>query len=121
MVKDLYLKFRAELDKMCVPEILDQVQTTKIMHEGKVAGILCTTMDYIDCLYILPEYRRKGLGKKAVIEWWQKSPYKHDVRLHIIHVNKPAQKFWNSIFELELLEKNAIDGLYRIGGLKNGK
>lgn len=115
---DLYLQFREELDKMCVPEILNVVETTKIMHDGEVVGILCTQQDYIDCLYIMPEYRKKGLGKKAVTEWWKNKAYKHDVRLHIINVNKPALRFWNKVFELELIEKNAIDGLYRIRRLK---
>ena len=117
---DMYLSFRQELDRICVPEILKIVDTTKIMHEGNVVGILCANPDYIDCIYILPEYRRRGLARKAVLNFWENNPYKHDVRLHIIRKNKPALRFWKGIFELELLEGNESDDLYRILKVKQG-
>jgi ribosomal protein S18 acetylase RimI-like enzyme len=114
---DLYLKFRQELDKICVPEILKMVQTTEIKYGDKVAGILCTNPDYIDCLYILPEYRRKGIGRKAVLEWWQQN-HRPDVRLHIINNNRPALRFWKSIFVLKRIGGNEIDTLYEIVKMK---
>lgn len=111
---DLYLNFRQELDKICVPEIIKHcADTRKIKYEGKTVGILCGNYDYIDCVYVLPEYRRKGLAKKAVLEYY--NDYKnYDLRLHIIHSNRAAQKFWNSLFELEIINRDEIDGLYRI-------
>lgn len=117
----LYLDFRNELDKICVPEILRFVKTTPIMDDGEQVGILCTADQgdwiYIDALYILPMYRRKGLARKAVKEWLAKQR-KAEIRLHIIHKNKVAFDFWNSIFELDDLAENEIDGLYRVTGVR---
>lgn len=116
-----YLAFRKELDKICVPEILRFVQTTPIMYEGKQVGILCTADEgdwlYIDALYILPEYRRKGAARKAVKEWIKKQR-KAEIRLHIIHKNKVAYDFWTSLFEIDSIAENEIDALYTVKGAK---
>ena len=113
---ELYLKFRQELDKICVPEIL-KINKPKLINEnGKVAGLICAGPDYIDCIYILPEYRRKGIGKKTILKHWER--YKnYDMRLHIINNNEPALKFWNDIFELKNLGSNETDTLYIIEGV----
>lgn len=117
-IDELYLEFRQEIERICVPEILKCVRTTKIVADGKTVGIFCTANDeYIDCLYIVPEYRRKGIGTQTVLDWYEKH-MGNNIRLHIIHKNYPAIKFWNSIFELELIEENKVDGLYRVRGLK---
>ena len=117
----LYREFRNELDKICVPEILKCETTKYIMCDGRKVGILCTRDDewgkYIDCVYIIPEYRRKGLAKSAVMEWYRKHRGKN-VRLHIINQNKGAYKFWTSLFDLEELEWNFVDALYRIKGVR---
>jgi hypothetical protein len=39
-------------------------------------------------------------------------------RLHIVNTNKVAKKFWHSIFKMRMLEKNEIDTLWEIEGLK---
>lgn len=123
---DMYFQFRQELDKMCVPLILANVWTNHIWHKGKIVGMLCATETYIDCLYVLPEYRNKGLAKKVVLEWYEKqknNPF--PIRLHIINNNTIAQKFWHSLFELKPIESNRVDTLYEIvkvkGGSDNGK
>ncbi len=119
MIKELYMKFREELDSICVPEILKEVNAKEIKDEGKTAGILCTREDgYIDCIYILPEHRRKGLAKKAVLEYYYQNRMKM-VRLHIINKNAVAMKFWNSLFSLEKIDGNEIDTLYYIMGVKD--
>ena len=126
---DLYLKFRQEIDKICVPELLKCVEELPItvttgkrggkLHTRQI-GLMCVAheerWDYIDSLYIIPKERRKGIGKGAVKAWYEKQG--REARLHIIHKNEAAQKFWRSIFDLELIEENYIDGLYRIRGLK---
>ena len=114
---ELYLKFRQELDKVCVPDILQMFDTKEITFEGETVGILCASPDYIDCIYILPEYRRKGLAKKAVLEHYLEHRA-YDMRLHIIHKNRVAKRFWHSIFDLENVGGNELDGLYRIKGVK---
>ena len=116
----LYKLFRQELDNIYVPEWLSNLDITPIKYKGKTIGILCTKdAEYIDCLYILPEYRRKGLATKAVLKWYEKNKT-NDVRLHIIHKNIPAQKFWRSVFRLIFIEGNELEGLYRVRGVNNG-
>ena len=117
---DLYLKFRAEIDKICVPEVLKCLETIPIIEKGEQTGLFCvahmTYWEYIDCLYILPEYRRKGAGRAVALEFYKENKGR-EIRLHIIHTNTVAQQFWRSIFDLEEIESNDVDGLYRIRGL----
>lgn len=118
----LYSEFRKELDKICIPEILGCVETIKIRNvTGEAVGIMCVAYTagwkYIDCLYILPGYRRMGIAKAAVLDFFKENKY-WEIRLHILNKNRPAKKFWNSIFDLERMEENGIDTLYMIKGLK---
>lgn len=114
---NLYLEFRKELDKICAPEILKLSQPKLIKENGEVVGLFCASADYIDCIYILPEHRRKGIARKTVIKHWKENK-NYEIRLYIIRKNEPALKFWNNIFELELVGENDIDYLYRIVGCK---
>jgi ribosomal protein S18 acetylase RimI-like enzyme len=116
----LYLKFRQELDKMCVPVILNTLDHIEyITYDEKTVGMVCGNSEYIDAVYVLPKYRRKGFAKTAVLQWYNryKSPYQN-VRLHIINNNIPALKFWNSIFHLRVISANEIDTLYEILNVK---
>ena len=121
---ELYLKFREELDKICVPEILKCVEAEPIYCDEKKVGIFCHVEQpyflYIDCVYVLPEYRNRGLATEKVIEWYRKQK-KKEIRLHIINENKPALKFWTSLFNLEAIEWNGVDSLFRIMGEKEGR
>lgn len=112
---DLYLKFRAELDKMWIPIWLETMDVEYICVDDKNIGMVCGSLGYIDAVYILPEYRRKGLAKKAVLDWYNKHklPYEK-TRLHIINNNNVALKFWNSIFVLRAVVKNETETLYEI-------
>lgn len=114
---ELYLKFRRELDRICVPEILKINNPRLIKEDDEVVGLMCASPDYIDCIYILPEHRRKGIAKNVLLEHWEKNK-NYDMRLRIINNNRPALRFWKSIFELESLGGNEIDTLYRITGVK---
>ncbi len=120
---ELYLKFRRELDTLCVPIILDTLDYVEyIVYDGKTIGMVGGNLGYIDVVYVLPEYRRKGLAKKAVLEWYNryKSPYEN-TRLHIINNNIPALKFWESLFQLWEIGHNEIDTLYEILNVKDGE
>ena len=118
----LYLDFRAELDKICVPEILKVVETLPIKFENKSIGLFCVAncehWKYIDCIYIQPEYRRKHIGADVAKNWYEKNK-DCEIRLHIINNNKPALEFWSNIFELQVMEENVIDTLYRVKGCKD--
>ena len=120
--RGLYAKFRRELDAICIPEILKCVDAIKISSEtGETVGMMCVADEngwlYIDCLYIIPEYRQKGYAKAAVLDFYRKNRLR-EIRLHIIRKNLGARKFWNKIFDLECIERNAIDRLYMIKGLR---
>lgn len=120
---ELYLKFRQELDKICVPVILDTLNCVEyIVCDGKTVGMVGGISGYIDVVYVLPEYRRKGLAKRAVLSWYNryKAPYEN-TRLHIINNNIPALKFWKSIFDLREVGHNEIDTLYEILSVKGGE
>ena len=115
---DLYKSFRSELDEMCVPLLINDL---RIMHpiiaDGKTVGMIGGFTDYIDCLYVIPEYRRRGLARKAVLEYVEGN-LNYGIRLHIINNNKVAKKFWHSIFELQKIGSNPIDSMYEIVSIK---
>lgn len=113
---EMYKEFRKELDEMCIPLILDEMDCIEyIVCDGKTVGMVCGTIGYIDCVYVLPEYRRKGLAKRAVLEWYARyqKPYEN-TRLYIINNNEVAKKFWNSLFELTAVQSCGVDTLYEI-------
>ena len=117
----LYLNFREEIDRLFIPDFLKYMVDVIPIGEGAEIGIMCIarcdTWLYIDCLYICPEYRRQGLGKRAVLDWYKKQ--NEEIRLHIINNNTVALKFWQSIFELQEIEIGEIDTLFRIKRAKN--
>lgn len=115
---EMYVKFRTEIESMYAPHILKQCKVIRIAARGAVIGMLCVNDGYIDCLYILPEYRKQGHGRKAVLEYIKKYGMLRD--LHILHANSIAKAFWESIFELEPIEQNDIDTYYKIKALKGG-
>ena len=118
---ELYLKFREELDKMCVPKIVSELQHVEyIVVDGKTVGMVGGDSGYIDVVYVLPEYRRRGLATQAVLEWYERYHTPH-TSLHIINNNYPAKRFWNSLFELHEINDNGIDTLYRILSVKPQK
>lgn len=114
----LYKDFRKELDKMCVPLIIDnEVHTLPIVYQGNIVGIIVGSDYYIDCVYIEPKYRRLGLAKEAVLKY-VKDKLSNGIHIHIINNNHTAYAFWNSLFELVEVEKNAVDTLYIIAEIK---
>ena len=117
---NLYTDFRKELDTMAVPLVYDELKIVKpIIADGKTVGIIGGAVDYIDCVYVMPEYRRKGLARKAVLDY-VKGYLHYGIRLHIINTNETAKKFWNSLFELKEIGSNEVDTLYEIVKVKGG-
>lgn len=124
-MKDLYIAyykdFRKELDNMCVPLIINDLKRFEpIMADGELVGMVGGFTDYIDCVYVKPEYRRKGLARNAVLKF-VKGNLNYGIRLHIINNNTVAYDFWNSIFELKEIGSNPIDTLYEIVKVKERK
>ena len=112
---ELYLKFREELGRMCVPVILESLECIEhIVYDGRTVGMVGGNSGYIDVVYVLPEYRRQGLAERAVREWFRRYGKNEYTRLHIINNNAPALRFWRKLFDLEMLESNEVDTLYKI-------
>ena len=109
--EELYKKFRYELEEYAIPLILDNVGYTEIKFANKIVGFCCIDGDYLDAFYILPEYRRKGIGSASVQDLYKMFKFK---RLHIINNNIPALEFWKKNFNLRKLEVNFCDTLYEI-------
>lgn len=117
-IERMYLMFRRELDEMWIPEDIQRMDVRRIKFDGKTVGMMCVRIvgygAYIDCIYVLPNFRRRGLARKAVLEWYADNDWRDEIRLHIINNNDKAMWFWKSIFQLEMIERNDIDTLYRI-------
>jgi len=115
--REMYFRFRNEIDSYVLPILIENGAIFKRIEVRKqLVGYLMVIDGYIDGLFVLPGYRRQGLGKKAVMEYIQ--DYGLPERLHIVNTNKVAKKFWHSIFKMRMLEKNEIDTLWEIEGLK---
>ena len=63
-------------------------------------------------IYVMPEHRRKGIAKKAVMDYLKRGGVIN--RLHIIRTNTPALKFCKSIFVLETENDCPVDVLYNV-------
>lgn len=115
--QELYAMFRMEIDKYAIPLIVEDLLELVefISVDGEIVGMCGGTNGYIDCLYVLPKYRRQGFAKKLALAWYgrYKTP-NTPTRLHIVNNNVPALKFWNSVFELEEVDCSAVDTLYEI-------
>ena len=117
-IVEMYKDFRKELDEMCVPLILKGLKIIEpILFEDKLVGVVAGNLGYIDCVYVQPEYRRKGLAKTAVLKFVEGNPAKR-IYLDIINNNKVAYDFWNSIFELREIGFSPVDTAYEIIRIK---
>ena len=118
---DLYKSFRRELDDMCVPLVIDELRIVHpVIADGEIVGMIGGFADYIDCLYVLPEYRKRGLARKAALEYVD-GKLSYGIRLHIINNNEVAKKFWHSIFVLKEIGNNSVDTLYEIVDVRKEK
>lgn len=115
---EMYTKFRTEIDSMCAPQILKQCNVVRIADGDTEIGMMCVKDGYIDCLYVLPEHRKQGHGRKTVQAYIKRYGMLRD--LHILNTNPVAKAFWESIFDLEPVEINSIDTYYRIKAVKPG-
>ena len=114
---EMYVKFRIEIEEMYAPLVLKECdEVIKIINDNQEVGLLCVKDKYIQGLYILPEHRRKGYGKKAILDYIKKYGMLKD--LTILNTNETAKAFWNSLFDLEVIKANSIDTYYKIIKLK---
>lgn len=121
-LREMYIAFRKTMDDYCFPLIKEW--STK--QEGFITlydenddkskrnpvGFLIVIDGYVDGIYVKPDYRRKGIAKKAVMDYLKSGGV--ITRLHIIRTNTPALNFWKSIFVLEPENDCPVDVLYRV-------
>ncbi len=116
---EMYAKFRSEIEEMYAPLVLKECdEVIKLNYDNQEVGLLCVKDKYIQGLYILPEHRRKGYGRKAILDYIKKYGMLKD--LTILNTNDKAKAFWNNLFELEVIKDNSIDTYYKIKALKGG-
>ena len=117
---ELYHAFRYDIDELCGGKIIELAKADggfrEIRSGNELVGFLIVINGYLEGLYVKPEYRRQGLGRKAVLSFIrQGGRVEH---LHIVNDNKIARKFWFSIFELRKIESTPIDTFYEIVRVK---
>jgi GNAT superfamily N-acetyltransferase len=115
---ELYKRFRKTIDEFVFPLILesDRDEYIPIECDGKQVGFLLVMDErYVDGIYVEPAYRRRGLARKAVLDYVNSG--KNIDSLHIVHGNETARKFWESMFYMEVDDFGPIDTLYRVKGL----
>ena len=114
---EMYHAFRYEIDEYAFPLLPGEIR--EITFNGETIGFLEIDSDgYIGGLWVHPDYRRIGLARKAVLDYVNECglPW----RLHTVNTNKPAKKFWHSVFELQKVDQNEVDTLWEVIGCKNG-
>lgn len=120
---EMYLAFRKTIDDYCFPLIkewatkqkgfitlYDNNDNERVGHNP--VGFLIVIDGYVDGIYVIPEHRRKGIAKKAVMDYLKSGGV--ITRLHIIRTNTPALNFWKSIFVLEPENDCPVDVLYNV-------
>lgn len=119
---EMYLAFRKTVDNYCFPLIKEWATKQKGFitlyddnddkDKRKPVGFLIVIDGYMDGIYVKPDYRRKGIAKKAVMDYLKRGGV--ITRLHIIRTNTLALNFWKSIFILEPENDCPVDVLYRV-------
>ena len=110
----LYKKFRESIDTLCFPLLIRTSDFREILYDGKVVGFLMVMRGYVDGIYVEPEYRGKGLARKAVLDYLSTGGIIRT--LHIVNSNTIAKRFWESLFTMRVLDSCDIDTLYQITG-----
>jgi len=88
----------------------------QITLNGEVVGVIGGYSNYINCLFVKPEHRRKGLAREAVLKFVEGNLDK-GIKIHILNNNAEGIAFFNSVFELNIVYKSEIDTLYEILGI----
>ena len=120
-LRDMYFAFRKTMDDYCFPLIKEWATKQKgfiTLYDNddnakrKPVGFLIVIDGYVDGIYVMPEHRRKGIAKKAVMDYLKRGGVIE--RLHIIRTNTLALNFWKSIFILEPENDCPVDVLYNV-------
>lgn len=117
---EMFLAFREHINRICHSNMVKMSKAGNeyrvITHEGKTVGFLMLINGYVEGIYVMPEYRRRGLARKAVIDYIGEGGVIE--LLHIANGNEVAQAFWESLFLLKRINENPVDALYEVVGIR---
>lgn len=113
----MYLEFRKEIDTLSFPLLKKWSGSgyVEIKKDDLIVGFLMVIENYVEGIYVKPEYRRLGLAGKAVLDYIKGGGVIE--RLHIVKSNKTALLFWESIFYLRKIDECPCDTLYSVTGV----
>ena len=125
-MRGLFHEFRHDIDELALPTLMamaaDKGATRLLIEDNRAVGFLMVIDGYVEGIYVQPEYRRKGIARRAVLDYLRDFPFsppEEVIRtLHIVNANKAARKFWFSIFDMHKIDSNPVDKLYEVDGLK---
>lgn len=112
--KEMYHAFRYEIDEYVLGIMPGKMRPIK--YNGETVGFLLVEDGYIVGIWVQKEFRRRGLGRKAVLDYIEEEGM--PCSLHTVNSNTVAQKFWRSLFHLSAREINDVDTLWQIDGTK---
>lgn len=119
--QEMYLAFRETIDRLCFPDLrkwsVESDGYRLIVCDGKPVGFLMVLDKYVNGIYVMPEYRRKGLARKTVIRFLEEGG--EIETLHVIHGNTVGLSFWKSLFKLKKIDSCPTDTLYRVVGIRS--
>jgi ribosomal protein S18 acetylase RimI-like enzyme len=118
----MYMDFRKVIEEFCYPLLKEWSGEgyVEIKDGDDVVGFMMVLDNYyVNALYVKPDSRRKGLAKRAVLDYIKQGG--KITQLHIVKTNKVALKFWKSIFKLRKVDESPVDILYEIKGMKESK
>lgn len=110
---EMYIAFRNELDAMEFPQMVSdsQIAYMTIECDGFEVGFLLVNKGHVIGIYVKPDYRRRGLARKAVLEYLTNGGTIN--RLEILDCNIIAHYFWKSLFDLKPELYSATSTIFR--------
>lgn len=116
----MYHDFRSTIDGFAFPLMKKWAEKegafVRIESDGHCIGFLMIISGYVEAIYVEPAFRRHGLARKAVLDYIDNGG--SILNLHIVRGNKVAERFWRSIFNLEVDMESPVDILYRVKSVK---
>ena len=111
-------EFREAIVQSCFPDLRKGSVVPDgyrlIMWDGTLVGFLMVIDKYVNGIYVMPEYRRKGLARKAVMQFIADGGEIETLR--IVRGDRTAHAFWKSLFNLKKIDSCPTDILYRVVG-----
>ena len=87
--------------------------------EDQIVGFLAVIRGCAEALYVRPEFRRRGLAKKAVQAYLEENGNRSDAinSIHLMHTGsaaREAMRFWNELFKTERVESTLVDAYFDV-------